>query len=92
MFCSNNSDGKFKSSLSNALAEYDQAKVRQNWLEHARLDLNELKAKELVKLDYLAQQVWAKWRHSQQPQSKFTPGKKCGKENINQDRNNRLTR
>jgi uncharacterized protein YjcR len=66
------SDIAEKLEISIDMVKYDLAKVRQNWLEHARLDLNELKAKELAKLDYLEQQVWAQWQQSQQPQTKIT--------------------
>jgi len=61
-----------KLNISIDMVKYDLAKVRQSWLEHARLDLNELKAKELAKLDYLEQQIWAQWRKSQQTQTKIT--------------------
>ena len=61
-----------KLNVSIDMVKYDLAKVRQNWLEHARLDLNELKAKELAKLDYLEQQIWIQWRESQQTQTKIT--------------------
>jgi len=66
------SDIADKLGLSIDMVKYDLAKVRQNWLEHARLDLNELKARELAKLDYLEQQLWTQWQESQKPQNKVT--------------------
>lgn len=50
----------------------DLAKIRQYWLESAKLDMDAIKAKELAKLDALEMEYWRAWERSKGEHTKRT--------------------
>lgn len=44
---------------------YDLKRIRENWLKSALVDFNEVKGRELDRIDLLEKEAWDAWRRSQ---------------------------
>jgi hypothetical protein len=60
--------------VSQATVSIDLAHLRQEWRANAALDIGELQARELARLDQVESEAWAAWERSKQSRETRTTG------------------
>lgn len=61
-----NSDENRDYTITQQMVSYDLKRVQESWQKSSLLDMNELKARELAKIDNLELEYWAAWKRSQE--------------------------
>lgn len=60
-----NSDPDRGYTLTQQMISYDLARIREAWLESSLLDFNEVKGRELARIDKVEREAWTAWERSQ---------------------------
>ena len=64
--------------LSQGMISYDLARIKEAWLESAIMDFNEMRSRELARIDVLEREYWQAWQVSQSDRTRKSRAHKEG--------------